>query len=162
MSTKRPKPELSAHFIRDKRLLEATDTAKYNARLKELDLPDDYAVYGYEQTKGGQPAAYWVCKQGVGKCPECDTPYLEDAIASVSESKLTHYCRVAIPHKGKKPTYETHPATLYLRRIRWRCYNCYSKFGTYNAKMQDDSQLVDGNEKLTQQLKTFLGQQAIA
>ena len=51
MSTKRPKPELSAHFIRDKRLLEATDTAKYNARLKELDLPDDYAVYGYEQTK---------------------------------------------------------------------------------------------------------------
>lgn len=46
MSTKRPKPELSAHFIRDKRLLEATDTAKYNARLKELDLPDDYAVYG--------------------------------------------------------------------------------------------------------------------
>ena len=139
MSTKRPKPELSAHFIRDKRLLEATDTAKYNARLKELDLPDDYAVYGYEQTKGGQPAAYWVCKQGVGKCPECDTPYLEDAIASVSESKLTHYCRVAIPHKGKKPTYETHPATLYLRRIRWRCYNCYSKFGTYNAKMQDDS-----------------------
>ena len=50
MSTKRPKPELSAHFIRDKRLLEATDTAKYNARLKELDLPDDYAVYGYEQT----------------------------------------------------------------------------------------------------------------
>ena len=57
MSTKRPKPELSAHFIRDKRLLEATDTAKYNARLKELDLPDDYAVYGYEQTKGGQPAA---------------------------------------------------------------------------------------------------------
>ena len=59
MSTKRPKPELSAHFIRDKRLLEATDTAKYNARLKELDLPDDYAVYGYEQTKGGQPAAYW-------------------------------------------------------------------------------------------------------
>lgn len=161
MSTKRPKPELSAHFIRDKRLLEATDTAKYNARLKELDLPDDYAVYGYEQTKGGQPAAYWVCKQGVGKCPECDTPYLEDAIASVSESKLTHYCRVAIPHKGKKPTYETHPATLYLRRIRWRCYNCYSKFGTYNAKMQDDSQLVDGNEKLTQQLKTFLGQQAM-
>ncbi len=27
--------------------------------------------------------------------------------------------------------------------------------------MQDDSQLVDGNEKLTQQLKTFLGQQAM-
>ena len=59
MSTKRPKPELSAHFIREKRILKAADTAKYNARLKEIDLPDDYAVYGYEPSKGGIPAAYW-------------------------------------------------------------------------------------------------------
>ena len=60
MSTKRPKPELSAHFIRDKRLLKAADTAKYNARLKEIDLPDDYAIYGYEPSSGRKPAAYWV------------------------------------------------------------------------------------------------------
>lgn len=117
MSTKRPKPELSAHFIREKRILKAADTAKYNARLKEIDLPDDYAIYGYEPSSGRKPAAYWVCKQSVGECPECGTPYLEDAIASVSESKLTHYCRVEIPHEGRKPTYEIHPATLYLRRI---------------------------------------------
>lgn len=162
MSTKRPKPELSSHFIRDKRLLETTDTAKYNARLRELDLPDGYAVYDYERAKGGQPAAYWVCKQGIGKCPDCGAPYKVDAIASVMESKLTHYCRVAIPHEGKKPTYEIAPATIYLRRIRWRCYSCYSKRGTYNAKMQDDSHLVDkADKKLTLQLKKYLGQQAM-
>lgn len=162
MSTQRPQPELSAHFIRDKRLLKAADTAKYTARLKEIDLPDDYAIYGYEPSSGRKPAAYWVCKQSVGECPECGTPYLEDAIASVSESKLTHYCRVAIPHEGEKPTYDIHPATLYLRRIRWMCYNCYSKLKTYNAKMQDDSQLVDEKDrKLTLQLKKYLGQQAM-
>lgn len=162
MSTKRPKPELSAHFLRDKRLLKAADTAKYTARLKEIDLPDDYAIYGYEPSSGRKPAAYWVCKQSIGECPECGTPYLEDAIASVSESKLTHYCRVAIPHEGEKPTYDIHPATLYLRRIRWMCYNCYSKLKTYNAKMQDDSQLVDEKDrKLTLQLKKYLGQQAM-
>lgn len=162
MSTKRPKPELSAHFIRGKWILKAADTAKYNARLKEIDLPDDYAVYGYEPSKGGIPAAYWVCKQSVGKCPECHTRYLENAIASVSESKLTHYCRVEIPHKGRKPTYEIHPATLYLRRIRWLCYNCYSKQKTYNARMQDDSKLVDKEDKkLTLQVKEHLGQQAM-
>lgn len=162
MSTKRPKPELSAHFIRGKWILKAADTAKYNARLKEIDLPDDYAVYGYEPSKGGIPAAYWVCKQSVGKCPECHTRYLENAIASVSESKLTHYCRVEIPHKGRKPIYEIHPATLYLRRIRWLCYNCYSKQKTYNARMQDDSKLVDKEDKkLTLEVKEHLGQQAM-
>ena len=162
MSTKSPKPELSAHFIREKRILKAADTAKYNARLKEIDLPDDYAIYGYEPSSGRKPAAYWVCKQSVGECPECGTPYLEDAIANVSESKLTHYCKVEIPHEGTKPTYENHPATLYLRRIRWMCYNCYSKRKTYNAKMQDDSQLVDEKDrKLTLQLKKYLGQQAM-
>ena len=162
MSTKRPKPELSAHFIREKRILKAADTAKYNARLKEIDLPDDYAIYGYEPSSGGKPAAYWVCKQSVGECPECGTPYLEDAIASVSESKLTHYCKVEIPHDGTKPTYENHPATLYLRRIRWMCYACYSKLKTYNLKMQDDSRLVDKEDKkLTLQVKKYLGQQAM-
>lgn len=162
MSTQRPQPELSAYFIREKRILKAADTAKYNARLKEIDLPDDYAIYGYEPSSGRKPAAYWVCKQSVGECPECGTPYLEDAIASVSESKLTHYCRVAIPREGEKPTYDIHPATLYLRRIRWMCYNCYSKLKTYNAKMQDDSQLVDEKDrKLTLQLKKYLGQQAM-
>lgn len=162
MSTKRPKPELSAHFIREKRILKAADTAKYNARLKEIDLPDDYAIYGYEPSSGRKPAAYWVCKQSVGECPECGTPYLEDAIASVSESKLTHYCRVEIPHEGRKPTYEIHPATLYLRRIRWLCYNCYSEQKTYNARMQDDSKLVDKEDKkLTLQVKEHLGQQAM-
>ena len=54
MSTKRPKPELSAHFIREKRILKAADTAKYNARLKEIDLPDDYAIYGYEPSSVGE------------------------------------------------------------------------------------------------------------
>lgn len=162
MSTKRPKPELSAHFIREKRILKAADTAKYNARLKEIDLPDDYAIYGYEPSSGRKPAAYWVCKQSVGECPECGTPYLEDAIASVSESKLTHYCRVEIPHEGRKPNYEIHPATLYLRRIRWLCYNCYSEQKTYNARMQDDSKLVDKEDKkLTLQVKEHLGQQAM-
>ncbi len=162
MSTQRPQPELSAYFIREKRILKAADTAKYNARLKEIDLPDDYAVYGYEPSKGGIPAAYWVCKQGVGQCPECHKPYLEDAIASVSESKLTHYCRVEIPHEGRKPTYEIHPATLYLRRIRWLCYNCYSEQKTYNPRMQDDSKLVDKEDKkLTLQVKEHLGQQAM-
>lgn len=162
MSTNWSYTEPSAHFIRGKWILKAADTAKYNARLKEIDLPDDYAVYGYEPSKGGIPAAYWVCKQSVGKCPECHTRYLENAIASVSESKLTHYCRVEIPHKGRKPTYEIHPATLYLRRIRWLCYNCYSKQKTYNARMQDDSKLVDKEDKkLTLQVKEHLGQQAM-
>ena len=162
MSTNWSYTEPSAHFIRGKWILKAADTAKYNARLKEIDLPDDYAVYGYEPSKGGIPAAYWVCKQGVGKCPECHKPYLEDAIASVSESKLTHYCRVEIPHVGRKPTYEIHPATLYLRRIRWLCYNCYSEQKTYNARMQDDSKLVDKEDKkLTLQVKEHLGQQAM-
>ena len=162
MSTQRPQPELSAYFIREKRILKAADTAKYNTRLKEIDLPDDYAIYGYEPSSGRKPAAYWVCKQSVGKCPECGTPYLEDAIASVSESKLTHYCRVEIPHEGRKPTYEIHPATLYLRRIRWLCYNCYSEQKTYNARMQDDSKLVDKEDKkLTLQVKEHLGQQAM-
>ena len=162
MSTNWSYTEPSAHFIRGKWILKAADTAKYNARLKEIDLPDDYAVYGYEPSKGGIPAAYWVCKQGVGKCPECHKPYLEDAIASVSESKLTHYCRVEIPHEGRKPTYEIHPATLYLRRIRWLCYNCYSEQKTYNARMQDDSKLVDKEDKkLTVQVKEHLGQQAM-
>lgn len=162
MSTNWSYTEPSAHFIRGKWILKAADTAKYNARLKEIDLPDDYAVYGYEPSKGGIPAAYWVCKQGVGQCPECHKPYLEDAIASVSESKLTHYCRVEIPHEGRKPTYEIHPATLYLRRIRWLCYNCYSEQKTYNARMQDDSKLVDkGDKKLTLQVKEHLGQQAM-
>ena len=162
MSTQRPQPELSAYFIREKRILKAADTAKYNARLKEIDLPDDYAIYGYEPSSGRKPAAYWVCKQSVGECPECGTPYLEDAIASVSESKLTHYCRVEIPHEGRKPTYEIHPATLYLRRIRWLCYKCYSEHKTYNARMQDDSKLVDKEDKkLTLQVKEHLGQQAM-
>lgn len=162
MSTNWSYTETSAHFIRGKWILKAADTAKYNARLKEIDLPDDYAVYGYEPSKGGIPAAYWVCKQGVGQCPECHKPYLEDAIASVSESKLTHYCRVEIPHEGRKPTYEIHPATLYLRRIRWLCYNCYSEQKTYNARMQDDSKLVDKEDKkLTLQVKEHLGQQAM-
>lgn len=162
MSTQRPQPELSAYFIREKRILKAADTAKYNTRLKEIDLPDDYAIYGYEPSSGRKPAAYWVCKQSVGKCPECGTPYLEDAIASVSESKLTHYCRVEIPHEGRKLTYEIHPATLYLRRIRWLCYNCYSEQKTYNARMQDDSKLVDKEDKkLTLQVKEHLGQQAM-
>lgn len=162
MSTNWSYTETSAHFIRGKWILKAADTAKYNARLKEIDLPDDYAVYGYEPSKGGIPAAYWVCKQGVGQCPECHKPYLEDAIASVSESKLTHYCRVEIPHEGRKPTYEIHPATLYLRRIRWLCYNCYSEQKTYNARMQDDSKLVDKEDKkLTLQVKEHLGQQTM-
>lgn len=162
MSTNWSYTEPSAHFIRGKWILKAADTAKYNARLKEIDLPDDYAVYGYEPSKGGIPAVYWVCKQGVGQCPECHKPYLEDAIASVSESKLTHYCRVEIPHEGRKPTYEIHPATLYLRRIRWLCYNCYSEQKTYNARMQDDSKLVDKEDKkLTLQVKEHLGQQAM-
>ena len=162
MSTNWSYTEPSAHFIRGKWILKAADTAKYNARLKEIDLPDDYAVYGCEPSKGGIPAAYWVCKQGVGQCPECHKPYLEDAIASVSESKLTHYCRVEIPHEGRKPTYEIHPATLYLRRIRWLCYNCYSEQKTYNARMQDDSKLVDKEDKkLTLQVKEHLGQQAM-
>ena len=162
MSTNWSYTEPSAHFIRGKWILKAADTAKYNARLKEIDLPDGYAVYGYEPSKGGIPAAYWVCKQSVGKCPECHKPYLEDAIASVSESKLTHYCRVEIPHEGRKPTYEIHPATLYLRRIRWLCYNCYSEQKTYNARMQDDSKLVDKEDKkLTLQVKEHLGQQAM-
>ena len=34
MSTKRPKPELSAHFIREKRILKAADTAKYKCKVE--------------------------------------------------------------------------------------------------------------------------------
>ena len=43
MSTNWSYTEPSAHFIRGKWILKAADTAKYNARLKEIDLPDDYA-----------------------------------------------------------------------------------------------------------------------
>ena len=48
MSTKRPKPELSAHFLRELRILEGKDYVQYKARTKELALPDDYKVYHYE------------------------------------------------------------------------------------------------------------------
>lgn len=48
MSTKRPKPELSAHFLRELRVLEGKDYVQYKARTKELALPDDYKVYHYE------------------------------------------------------------------------------------------------------------------
>ena len=42
MSTKRPKAELSAHFLRELRVLEGKDYVQYKARTKELALPDNY------------------------------------------------------------------------------------------------------------------------
>lgn len=157
MSTKRPKPELSAHFLRELRILEGKDYVQYKARTKELALPDDYKVYHYEPAAGGQPAAYWVGKCTVDKCPVCGTPYPSKAAAELAESKLTHY--IMVEHEGGRP--EISPVTLYLRRIRWRCYECYKERGTYNASMQDDSKITDGNGKTTIQLNKFLGKQAM-
>lgn len=157
MSTKRPKPELSAHFLRELRILEGKDYVQYKARTKELALPDDYKVYHYEPAAGGQPAAYWVGKCTVDKCPVCGTPYPSKAAAELAESKLTHY--IMVEREGGRP--EISPVTLYLRRIRWRCYECYKERGTYNASMQDDSKITDGNGKTTIQLNKFLGKQAM-
>lgn len=157
MSTKRPKPELSAHFLRELRILEGKDYVQYKARTKELALPNDYKVYYYEPAAGGQPAAYWVGKCTVDKCPVCGTPYPSKAAAELAESKLTHY--IMVEHEGGRP--EISPVTLYLRRIRWRCYECYKERGTYNASMQDDSKITDGNGKTTIQLDAFLGKQAM-
>lgn len=157
MSTKRPKPELSAHFLRELRILEGKDYVQYKARTKELALPDNYKVYHYEPAAGGQPAAYWVGKCTVDKCPVCGTPYPSKAAAELAESKLTHY--IMVEHEGGRP--EISPVTLYLRRIRWRCYECYKERGTYNASMQDDSKITDGNGKTTIQLNAFLGKQAM-
>lgn len=157
MSTKRPKPELSAHFLRELRILEGKDYVQYKARTKELALPDDYKVYHYEPAAGGQPAAYWVGKCTLDKCPVCGTPYPSKAAAELAESKLTHY--IMVEHEGGRP--EISPVTLYLRRIRWRCYDCYKERGTYNASMQDDSKITDGNGKTTIQLNKFLGKQAM-
>lgn len=157
MSTKRPKPELSAHFLRELRVLEGKDYVQYKARTKELALPDDYKVYHYEPAAGGQTAAYWVGKCTVDKCPVCGTPYLSKAAAELAESKLTHY--IMVEREGDRP--EISPVTLYLRRIRWRCYKCYAESGTYNASMQDDSKITDGNGKTTIQLNEFLGKQAM-
>lgn len=155
----------SKHFIPDRRFLGTADVAKYNPRLKELNLSpeceNEYGIYYYEPAKDDEPVAYWICKTVIDTCPTCHEQYKANAIASVTESKLTHYCRVEIPQKGKKPEHEIRPATLYLRRVRWRCYNCHSKYGKYNEKMQDDSKLVQGNEKLTIALKDFLGQRAM-
>ena len=157
MSTKRPKPELSAHFLRELRVLEGKDYVQYKARTKELALPNDYKVYHYEPATGGQPAAYWVGKCTVDKCPVCGTPYPSKAAAELAESKLTHY--IMVEREGGRP--EISPVTLYLRRIRWRCYECYKERGTYNASMQDDSKITDGNGKTTIQLNEFLGKQAM-
>lgn len=157
MSTKRPKPELSAHFLRELRVLEGKDYVQYKARTKELALPDDYKVYHYEPAAGGQTAAYWVGKCTVDKCPVCGTPYPSKAAAELAESKLTHY--VMVEREGDRP--EISPVTIYLRRIRWRCYECYKERGTYNASMQDDSKITDGNGKTTIQLNEFLGKQAM-
>lgn len=157
MSTKRPKPELSAHFLRELRILEGKDYVQYKARTKELALPDDYKVYHYEPAAGGQPAAYWVGKCTVDKCPVCGTLYPSKTAAELAESKLTHY--IMVEHEGGRP--EISPVTLYLRRIRWRCYECYKERGTYNASMQDDSKITDGNGKTTIQLNKFLGKQAM-
>ena len=157
MSTKRPKPELSAHFLRELRILEGKDYVQYKARTKELALPDDYKVYHYEPAAGGQTAAYWVGKCTVDKCPVCGTPYPSKAAAELAESKLTHY--IMVEREGGRP--EISPVTLYLRRIRWRCYECYKERGTYNASMQDDSKITDGNGKTTIQLNAFLGKQAM-
>lgn len=157
MSTKRPKPELSAHFLRELRVLEGKDYVQYKARTKELALPNDYKVYHYEPAAGGQTAAYWVGKCTVDKCPICGTPYSSKAAAELAESKLTHY--IMVEREGGRP--EISPVTLYLRRIRWRCYECYKERGTYNASMQDDSKITDGNGKTTIQLNAFLGKQAM-
>lgn len=157
MSTKRPKPELSAHFLRELRILEGKDYVQYKARTKELALPNDYKVYHYEPATGDQTAAYWVGKCTVDKCPVCGTPYPSKAAAELAESKLTHY--IMVEREGGQP--EISPVTLYLRRIRWRCYKCYKERGTYNARMQDDSQITDGNGKTTIQLNEFLGKQAM-
>lgn len=132
MSTKKPKPELSAHFLRELRVLEGKDYVQYKARTKELALPDDYKVYHYEPAAGSQTAAYWVGKCTVDKCPICGTPYPSKAAAELAESKLTHY--IMVEREGGRP--EISPVTLYLRRIRWRCYECYKERGTYNASMQ--------------------------
>lgn len=157
MSTKRPKPELSAHFLRELRILEGKDYVQYKARTKELALPNDYKVYHYEPATGDQTAAYWVGKCTVDKCPVCGTPYPSKAAAELAESKLTHY--IMVECEGDRP--EISPVTLYLRRIRWRCYECYKERGTYNASMQDDSKITDGNGKTTIQLNKFLGKQAM-
>ena len=157
MSTKMPKPELSAHFLRELRVLEGKDYVQYKARTKELALPDDYKVYHYEPAAGGQTAAYWVGKCTVDKCPVCGTPYPSKAAAELAESKLTHY--IMMERDGGRP--EISPVTIYLRRIRWRCYECYKERGTYNASMQDDSKITDGNGKTTIQLNKFLGKQAM-
>lgn len=157
MSTKRPKPELSAHFLRELRVLEGKDYVQYKARTKELALPDDYKVYHYEPAAGGQPAAYWVGKCTVDNCPVCGTPYPSKAAAELAESKLTHY--IMVERDGGRP--EISPVTIYLRRLRWRCYKCYKERGTYNASMQDDSKITDGNGKTTIQLNAFLGKQAM-
>ena len=157
MSTKKPKPELSAHFLRELRVLEGKDYVQYKARTKELALPDNYKVYHYEPAVGGQPAAYWVGKCTVDKCPVCGTPYPSKAAAELAESKLTHY--IMMERDGARP--EISPVTIYLRRIRWRCYECYKERGTYNASMQDDSKITDGNGKTTIQLNKFLGKQAM-
>lgn len=157
MSTKRPKPELSAHFLRELRILEGKDYVQYKARTKELALPNDYKVYRYEPATGDQTAAYWVGKCTVDKCPVCGTPYPSKAAAELAESKLTHY--IMVERDGGRP--EISPVTLYLRRIRWRCYECYKERGTYNASMQDDSKITDGNGKTTIQLNKFLGKQAM-
>lgn len=131
MSTKRPKPELSAHFLRELRILEGKDYVQYKARTKELALPNDYKVYHYEPATGDQTAAYWVGKCTVDKCPVCGTPYPSKAAAELAESKLTHY--IMVEREGGQP--EISPVTLYLRRIRWRCYKCYKERGTYNARI---------------------------
>ena len=157
MSTKRPKPELSARFLRELRVLEGKDYVQYKARTKELALPNDYKVYHYEPAAGGQTAAYWVGKCTVDKCPVCGTPYPSKAAAELAESKLTHY--IMVERDGGRP--EISPVTIYLRRIRWRCYECYKERGTYNASMQDDSKITDGNGKTTIQLNAFLGKQAM-
>ena len=157
MSTKKPKPELSAHFLRELRVLEGKDYVQYKARTKELALPDDYKVYHYEPAAGSQTAAYWVGKCTVDKCPICGTPYPSKAAAELAESKLTHY--IMVEREGGRP--EISLVTLYLRRIRWRCYECYKERGTYNASMQDDSKITDGNGKTTIQLNAFLGKQAM-
>lgn len=157
MSTKRPKPELSAHFLRELRVLEGKDYVQYKARTKELALPDDYKVYHYEPATGDQTAAYWVGKCTVDKCPVCGTPYPSKAAAELAESKLTHY--IMVERDGGRP--EISPVTIYLRRLRWRCYKCYKERGTYNASMQDDSKITDGNGKTTIQLNKFLGKQAM-
>ena len=155
----------SKHFVPDNRFLGKVDVGQYRPKLKELDLPaawgNDYGVYGYEPAKGNVPAAYWVCRLVIDSCPVCNTRYKMDAVASVTESKLIHYCRVNISPPNEKPCYEIRPATLYLRRVRWRCYNCYAKYGKYNERMEDDSNLVSRNEALTIPLKKFLGQRAL-